>query len=547
MAIPRYDQYATISPEGGDWLLAPVTTHFTIENVPHEWIPCTHPEGRLYFYHPRKRIYTDCDVRDPRIFAMINMFAKQVNEMVVERELVLPVDCDLVLFLEERRVSGGYNWIYYFADNTTRSLFWPQKCHPVDELEIGEITALKAPYDIKYELEAKYWQHVETYPHGHNISSDVFNELTGILLFASVDCNTSMTSTVTYRPDEVHRMLGLIKTAKAIENTDYATASVGRLMNIWVHNRFLNFHGQTHARLGRDQSVYNTVKTRRTPLIRVLAPFFWNAPEVHLRGLERIWIDGIIAIIPWGGFIGKLQNEWQEFVLYATVLLNANVAFLAIPSVDGGNGSVTAAQISSYLSIVTSVGCIMVGLLLIRQHRVKSKETAEEACRYLSSRKHEMLGLETLAIIYSLPYALLMWGMLTFLLAFSFECFGSNDSRAIFLTAAGWIAVTVLVGWTIITGWESSESPRPVSDMLKELVARVFPGKEAEEGEAVAVEVNSTADVELGDEKTSEESERKWWARVLPLSRRPEVYSHASDPPTATPVRTELPNGSSNV
>ena len=48
------------------------------------------------------------------------------------------------------------------------------------------------------------------------------------------------------------------------------------------------------------------------------------------------------------------------------VLLNANVAFLAISSVDAGNGSVAAAQISSYLSIVTSIGCIMVGLLLIR-------------------------------------------------------------------------------------------------------------------------------------------------------------------------------------
>ena len=62
--------------------------------------------------------------------------------------------------------------------------------------------------------------------------------------------------------------------------------------------------------------MYNNIKTRRTPLIKVLALFFWNAPEVHLRGLEKIWIDGIIAIIPWGSFIGKLQNEWQEFVLY---------------------------------------------------------------------------------------------------------------------------------------------------------------------------------------------------------------------------------------
>ena len=70
----------------------------------------------------------------------------------------------------------------------------------------------------------------------------------------------------------------------------------------------------------------------------------------------------------------------------ATVLLNANVAFLAIPSVDTGDGHVSAAQISSYLSIVTSVGCILVGLLLIRQHRVKSKETAEEAVRPHTAR-----------------------------------------------------------------------------------------------------------------------------------------------------------------
>lgn len=109
------------------------------------------------------------------------------------------------------------------------------------------------------------------------------------------------------------------------------------------------------------------------------------------------------------------------------MLLNANVALLAIPTVVDPNGPVTTAEITSYLSIVASIGCILVGLLLIRQHRVKSKDTAEDAVsddllalismnsafpqnNYLNSRKHETLGIETLAIIYSLPYALLMWG-----------------------------------------------------------------------------------------------------------------------------------------
>ena len=61
------------------------------------------------------------------------------------------------------------------------------------------------------------------------------------------------------------------------------------------------------------------------------------------------------------------------------MLLNANVAFLAIPSVDSNQNSVTPAQIASYLSIITSVGSILLGLLLIRQHRVKAKETADDA------------------------------------------------------------------------------------------------------------------------------------------------------------------------
>ena len=140
--------------------------------------------------------------------------------------------------------------------------------------------------------------------------------------------------------------------------------------------------------------------------------------------------------------------------------------------------------------------------------------------------------------------------MLTFLLAFSFECFGSGVRTSIFLTAAGWIAVAILVGWTIFTGWESGESSRPVSDILMDLVVRVLPGKEAEESEGgaegtVAGEAGSANGVVVFDEK-AETGKHKWWNRVLPRNRT-EVFPHVSDPPTATPGGTELPNGSSNV
>ena len=60
------------------------------------------------------------------------------------------------------------------------------------------------------------------------------------------------------------------------------------------------------------------------------------------------------------------------------MLLNANVAFLAIPSVDPGNHTRTPAQLASYLSIVTAVGSVVTGLLLLRQHRTKPQDAAEE-------------------------------------------------------------------------------------------------------------------------------------------------------------------------
>ena len=60
------------------------------------------------------------------------------------------------------------------------------------------------------------------------------------------------------------------------------------------------------------------------------------------------------------------------------MLLNANVAFLAIPSVDPGDHIRTPAQLASFMSIVTSIGSVVVGLLLLRQHRTKPHDAAEE-------------------------------------------------------------------------------------------------------------------------------------------------------------------------
>lgn len=56
------------------------------------------------------------------------------------------------------------------------------------------------------------------------------------------------------------------------------------------------------------------------------------------------------------------------------MLLNANVAFLQTPRAS----SLFAAELSSYFSVSTSVGSIVLGLLLVRQNQTKDRETAAD-------------------------------------------------------------------------------------------------------------------------------------------------------------------------
>jgi hypothetical protein len=112
-------------------------------------------------------------------------------------------------------------------------------------------------------------------------------------------------------------------------------------------------------------------------------------------------------------------------------LLNADIAFLAISGINDsdiiGLARRSPAQIAAYVSTIANLGSILVTLLLLRSHRTKALETADEVVsndlrvifgsvltfeqHYLLQRKkHSSLGFEPLAIIYSLPYALLIWG-----------------------------------------------------------------------------------------------------------------------------------------
>jgi len=256
-------------------------------------------------------------------------------------------------------------------------------------------------------------------------------------------------------------------------------------MNL-AHWRFLYFHGQKNARLDKHQTVHDERTRERTFFITILSPILFLAPEVHLQEIEKLWTDEIIIDAAWKGFVPKLLEEWQELILLSTVMLSANVGFLAIPGVVMStlNDNITSArqvviftspaQIASYMSMEASVGSIVIGLLLIRHNRAKQKEDPAGASNYLIQYTHRKFGLEPMAILFSLPWALLMWAMVMFFVALLLVCLGTSNLPTRIFIAVTSVMMVVLVGWCILWSWRSGESGKVWFNSLPLSLTRAF-------------------------------------------------------------------------
>lgn len=502
-------------------------------NVPRGWTVCASPEGGRYFFHPEKRIYTDANLCDPEELVVITESADQILGDLVNktRDENIALSSDIELVLEIVPQDSGPICGYYFVEHRFRCLFWLENFDAEDIC--GDIKAVVSLSHLRYEIESQYWAHWELFPNTREVTPDIVEELRDIVLQSAVDMTTSLYSNALWTMEQNKIILNLasqINTRPGKPN-GYSAWVVGRTMRNLIHNRFIHLHGQRGARLDRDQSVHGSIVNPRTILVTCLSPLLFWAPDVHLQSLEKIWVDRLVHIGPWIQFIDKLNTEWQEFSIIATVLLNANVAFLSIQSVDNGGSVVadrSAAQITSYISIVTSVGSVIISLLLVRQNRSKNRQNAGEAARFLGKMTHKTRGLETLAILYALPYALLMWSTLSFLAAFLIACFFFSSSITRFLVGASLVAVSVLVAWCIITAWTHefniTRLQLPFSahwDTCKKALVQRFRTDDVESQERK--ESSETPTYSGNDDEKQSGKRQRSWSPLMFFVRKPTV------------------------
>ncbi|KAJ8584356.1 hypothetical protein M405DRAFT_798136, partial [Rhizopogon salebrosus TDB-379] len=441
-AIPQTNKYFMFKIDPGLHTFTDPSVHDP------NWLRLTHPEGARYFYNPVQRLFTDEDVWENDMASEIIAGAMEAKQMAAENGIALSSTTELVI----ERCKGGTG--YYFVDHDAQILFWPQ---PVMSWELmSGVKGVTKKSHIRYALEAQYWKHCALFPNMRVLRGHVVERLRDMIAYAHAESITSETSLSPFDMDELSNMLSLIDQVNGNidKPNEHSVCIVARYMHIFIRAKFVNFCGQRGARLDADQSLYESSSEReRSPMVlRILNVILFNSPDLHRESLLKVWVDKTVVKPRWKKFINQLNLEWNSFTVFSTVMLAADVSFLAVPGVDDPTTPTKSpTTIVIYMSTLCAMGSLMISLVLAGQVNNNRRSSPGNAAKFMSSMTASLLGVESVALMHSLPFALLIWGMIFFAIGLSILIFSDTaDVAALIGVTPIWALVVVLTTWPVL-------------------------------------------------------------------------------------------------
>ncbi|KAH8831172.1 hypothetical protein DL96DRAFT_1586724 [Flagelloscypha sp. PMI_526] len=433
-------------------------------------------DGSRYFYHPRWRLYTDYTMSDagPMALDLVASCASSIHDSLARIRYDLK-DIHIVLSVQSHWSDPDkYAGYYYLVNHATSRVFWLQEVGTEDIQIVSEVT-YRRPTQINCISEYLYWYHCQGFPCSRPASYNQLDieRVRNSILHGRCDMLTTTLSNCPFSPEDCDSILSLLQHADPFSNSTDLRWCLARLLYQIVRAQVLNYHGEEWARIARNQTVHEPKPRRMTWLLFILRPILFTGPSIYMEKIEDIWCDDKIYIQSWKEGIEKLTAEWNDIIVLGTVLLAVNVSFLSIDSIepspklqhDGAGRSI--AQVLSYTSTIITMGSIVIGLLLKRLHHARAGETSIAAIEFIHSRKSEVLGMENIAIVYALPFSLLMWGMFLFLVGFTASCLFETLTWIRVVSASTTGIVVILIGWCFYVSYERGKEKKrtPVDNL----------------------------------------------------------------------------------
>ncbi|KAF9219379.1 hypothetical protein BS17DRAFT_789379 [Gyrodon lividus] len=429
--------------------------HQLQRNKVEAWQHVVHPSGALYFHQWRSGvdILTDTDLGVLGNLASINAHIDLLEACANRHQIFFgqptpqahETQMSLVLELSPPSTQPQ-SCDYYFVDHVERLIFWVHDCPDewVSSILCGKLPNVSEESHIRHALEAQYWLHCECYANPIRFKVEHVHELREILIHANADAVLTETSVVPFARADLEKMLDLVCKVQDHADSDcdhaHSMSVVARMMRLFAHSRFINFSGLPCARLDADQSLYGTSKRPKSFLFVPINLLLLYAPNTHLEVLEKIYVDRLINASRWAGFINNLKDEWNAFSVYSTVMLAVDISFLAVP-----NGITSLVSTAIYASTLSALGALASSVFLLGQIRGLEIDSVEAGAAYMGSKTCPFFGAEILAIMLSLPYAFLVWGMITMGTALSILLFSETGGVAKFVVSTVWAIVLLLM------------------------------------------------------------------------------------------------------
>ncbi|KAK0228970.1 hypothetical protein IW262DRAFT_1245940, partial [Armillaria fumosa] len=443
--------------------------------LPVGWTKHTHSDGKPYFYHDHDKIITEEWLYDIEITEKVTRYISILKDAISKRAESFDRVKSWHLYVEimeyelpEWEGDTRFRCRYYFVNHDAECIFWLSKC--ILDGYLSELRGKMSRDLIRSKLASKNGSCLLKQVNSLFSSRAIVQCRTQ--LFFSVDVTMSDTSTVSMNIDKLKTMSKTIIVAESKTSHFINSVAINRALTSElgasevagkpVRDQILNYHGQRDARTGRDDSVYgyDFLYEKRTVPFRTMNLLLFYAPIKHHTALCEVWVDKLTLGEPWQRLIGQITGECQQHVGLATVLLAVNMAFLAIPSVDetgAGQQHCFVTQILRYLSVASSMATIILGLILTSHHN-SLKHADVAATHFLNWHWQDSIGFERLSIVYSTPYALLMWSMISFLASFFSMCLETSNlvSLKVFMALA-FLLGTALCVWCIYLFWDDSD------------------------------------------------------------------------------------------
>ncbi|CAE6507325.1 unnamed protein product [Rhizoctonia solani] len=339
-----------------------------------------HPEGGPFSY--RSYIVSTQNITDAHV-AIAGRILDQCETLSKSAEITV------FLYIVGQQVD------HYVVDHESKTIIWASG---------------KAPESFKGAIRAKheheYWIHMENFPGPRFSTPEDLRLLKEILASYAIDVLTSEGST---SPMSVQQIQTHLKSLESFSSSGdvYQTYCVARLWNLLLQSRVINKYGTLEARMDRFISLADNPPAF-AGAYAFIANLMFKRPHAHLGRCSRTWTDRIAYTEEWKKFKATNEREWKQVAALACVLVIASLLVSMQRSFFF--------KIPIHTALLVALASVASSYYLLDQSQ-NLGDHAADASIYFQEREEILYGVQRIALINSIPQALLVWSFVFFVLS----------------------------------------------------------------------------------------------------------------------------------